>query len=647
MSAKAGSEEWLVSITKKANLDKDRVSEVLVSNRIFPAPIIPTPKRLTIQRIAFSGVKTGLPDESEDIEFNFDWSNLTPGLWAMLTERNLKGKSSIIEIVKWMLRGRPSDNLQADVRSWISSCALRFGVDETTYEVQVHIEDELKGKLVRAISDEQRRVCASFTGETEFEAVMSDFFLRELSLDMITVGKEKSVVHGWPALSGVLFIGTNYSTLLGDVPPSSGLTIPLLQMYLGLPWVSTYTSAQAALNAHQREQDARTRSNESAKRARRLRMDSIQAELAGKHEELSGTPSDKDIRDSLERLSSLFVKGKANEREVLGRHERILQSIIEAEQAYASDRRELQSFLDAEAAGAVFKKLDPVFCPRCDHKISEEKKRHEATNHSCSICGEKVNSDEDTERIEEQMKSRVDASKAALDYLQQEQDRTQKELEGIRKHLEETERQLNSFTLKSDTFDARRALEMEIATLEARLSELGMEDDAEIITSNELEVLSVTVDESKQRAKELQSELLSAVSEEMLRYGQRFGMTNLTAVELKGDGKLPVVKGGKNTSYSHLTKGEKLRLKVAAVLALIKVAEIKGVGRHPGLLMVDSPGAQEITPEDLSEFVIGLQEVAQEFQHLQVFIAGIASSAITESIPAERTRCAYGTDTLW
>jgi hypothetical protein len=44
----------------------------------------------------------------------------------MLSDKNLRGKSSILEVVHWLLRGRPTSNLQDDVRRWIHKASVRF-----------------------------------------------------------------------------------------------------------------------------------------------------------------------------------------------------------------------------------------------------------------------------------------------------------------------------------------------------------------------------------------------------------------------------------------------------------------------------------------------------------------------------------------
>jgi hypothetical protein len=69
----------------------------------------------------------------------------------------------------------------------------------------------------------------------------------------------RAVSHGWAAFSGAMFIGTNYETLLGDMPVVSGLNPRLIQMYIGVPWVSTLASSTSAEKAGQNALDSRAR----------------------------------------------------------------------------------------------------------------------------------------------------------------------------------------------------------------------------------------------------------------------------------------------------------------------------------------------------------------------------------------------------
>ncbi|NNU33931.1 hypothetical protein HK413_06795 [Mucilaginibacter sp. S1162] len=82
--------------------------------------------------------------------------------------------------------------------------------------------------------------------------VVSDFWLNELGLNQIASFRQsgseveagKEVVHGWPALAAALFIGTDYGALFGDTA-LSGLPTRILNMFLGLPWISTHAALKA------------------------------------------------------------------------------------------------------------------------------------------------------------------------------------------------------------------------------------------------------------------------------------------------------------------------------------------------------------------------------------------------------------------
>lgn len=189
-----------------------------------------------------------------------------------------------------------------------------------------------------------------------------------------------------------------------------------------------------------------------------------------------------------------------------------------------------------------------------------------------------------------------------------------------------------------------------MAVLEGRFeeAEASIGPDAQANDrSEELKILSAVVKETESRVKAVQDGLLEDVSGRLVEYANAFGMENLSEASLKGNASLSLIKGGAPTSYSKVTEGEKLRLKVATVLAMIEIAEERGIGRHPGLLMIDSPAAQEVSPVDVDHLVAGLQSVFTKLPHFQVFVAGISSKAITDHIPKAHRREVAGDAFLW
>lgn len=121
-------EEWLQAIATKAKVEVSKVEGVLSAHQIQPSPLVAQPRRLVLRDIEFSGEKDGVADAGD---FSFSWTDLDHGLWAMLSEHNLRGKSTIIEIVRWMIRGRPTSNLQEDVRRWVNAVRLSFSLMQT------------------------------------------------------------------------------------------------------------------------------------------------------------------------------------------------------------------------------------------------------------------------------------------------------------------------------------------------------------------------------------------------------------------------------------------------------------------------------------------------------------------------------------
>ena len=160
-------------------------------------------------------------------------------------------------------------------------------------------------------------------------------------------------------------------------------------------------------------------------------------------------------------------------------------------------------------------------------------------------------------------------------------------------------------------------------------------------------VLAAAVLETAKLLKPLREELLGHVSKQIVKYANRFGMSQLTEATLRANLNLSLVKGGESTSYSKVTDGEKLRLKVATILALIQVGEEQQYGRYPGILFIDSPGNNELVLKDLDELISGLAGIAKEFPFLQIVVASTASPAVLNHLPAAHTLRARDGDPVW
>lgn len=648
-------DDWLQSIAKKADADIHAIESVLSSHRIQPSPVLAQPRHLVLREIEFSGVRDGVPNSGA---FAFSWTELEHGLWAMLSEQNLRGKSTIIEIVRWMVRGRPSSNLQEDVRRWVHVVRLRFLLDSDAYEVFAKTQGEPVGGLYRVRSvaggKEEKTVLAEFATDGEFETVMADFFLRMFAMEPISSWRQsgeaegQSVSHSWAAFSGAMFIGTNYEVLLGDMPVATGLTSRLMQMYLGVPWVSTLAAAKTAHQLVDQAAQMATRRSKQGQDAAKARVGKIASQLAEKRAELAKIPSDQAVREAIDADATELANVRRQERDAVERAERAAAALREVSAVHQEDRRDMQAHIDAMSATAVFRRLEPKCCPRCDHTISKAKKDQESSTHACSVCGESIANSEDGEAIKADLQKRLTASEAAVKRAQTAKDEIDIQLTALRGNVEQLQSRLETASKELNSAVRRHEVATAVAVLEGRLEEASTVPTTQSEDRNgELKILAAVVNETEARVKAIRDGLLADVSTRLVEYAKAFGMGNLSEASLKGNASLLLVKGGVPTSYSKVTEGEKLRLKVATVLAMIEIAEARGIGRHPGLLMIDSPAAQEVSPVDVDHLVAGLQTVSSKLPHFQVFVAGRSSKAITDHIPEANRREVAGNAFLW
>ncbi|MCA9130107.1 MAG: hypothetical protein KDB22_23630 [Planctomycetales bacterium] len=649
MSQKSAIKDWISAIAENAKLDVSKVEDILAEYRIEAMPVASTPKHLLLNRLRFTGTKIIAGVESP---IDFHWDKLGVGLWAILSGENFRGKSTIIQVIRGCLRGNLSQSVQADVFAWLRTVDLDFQIDEQDFQLRLHLDDSLSGTLTRHYDSGRTRKVHSFEDEEEFEAAMSNFFMKHFDFDKFAVyrtqdEKGATVLHGWPALSAAMFIGTNYGTIIGELSPVSGIPVRLLQMFLGIPWVTTLASASAALKEEQRKQSASDQLNNDAKEFTERRLNELRDSLAEKQSQLAKTNETKQLQASLVACSESLQEAANREIDV---RRRIRQATIDHEDAKIAvdeDRKALRSHEEESSAQTVFRALDPKNCPRCESSISRTRKLNEQSSNCCSVCGGRVHSDIDEAEIKRQLSSNLYASKKA----QAEASKCLKELniklDEIKQTVASASSQQQKVARQMTRPTRRSGLLTEVAELNARIDELTKTIPVASTKSTNVQVLKIIENETRARMKEHQDNLLELISARILDYARRFGMTQLDSAKLLGNLNLPVVKSGSATSYGQLTAGEKLRLKIATLLALVIVGEEQNVGRYPGLLAIDSPAAQEVALKDLEQIISGLSEIAKEIGHLQVIVGSRSSPAICEQISEARSVQAMGTDYLW
>lgn len=654
-------------------IDQARVEKILLNADVSSTASRGVPARLRVRRLHVTGTKHYSENPGEDngaaevksAPINLNW---TPGngVNGVGSEANLRGKSSVLHLTMWALTGR--SHLQADVVSWIRHVSAEFHVDDVPLYVEFNVREGIPvGTVEQRITSGSRTVLGQFDGHSEFESVMGAVMLERLRLDAISVfANGVETEHTWPSYAAALTVHADkLDPIIGN---ESTLKTRILQMFVGTSWAAVDAQVATALNSlkHSRHEEAAKRQAATSATAIALRQaeDRVAAALRG----LEAFDADEPDVDTVFALASAASECA---REAHNLSLQIMTADAAASEARAHLRAEemrQQAAIEDAVARRLFNGMTPTVCPRCSTKVDANRYAAETTTHECSLCLHELDLDEPTA---------IDGSDASEGEIAAEGDREDTEIEEVIDPLEalrsavadadsgvaalkdryreaeakrrEAEDAAAQGRLKLDSARARLQVELELARAQSAfdaLSSAVTERPADGDDDDDLIVLQATSDLTKRWVKDDQDPLLQSVSDTIASLAQRFGSTNITAVKLKGNGNMDVVKGGATTTYSSLTNGEKLRIKLAAVIALVELGHRVGVGRHPGLLFIDSPAAEEIPEADLKTMIETMVAVAGETD-LQIVVATTHGPMLKAVLPQSNLLVATGTDFVW
>lgn len=631
--------EFFAAVAARSKRDAQDVRTVLDRYGVRPwvAPSASPP--LTIEEVAFSGRKSG---DSQD--FAFSWT-LATGVWAISSVANDVGKSSALQVIRWLLSGR--DDVDKVTRAMIASATLRFRIGDEPIVVTVNgvRGEETGGVTVGEIEQPIANV--------SFEATMDEIMLERLGLRPLVKwqkfqGSEdgRPTHHGWTAFIPALFLPAPSSdALLGNTVFESGT---LLQVFLGLPWFSTDRQADVALKqlAMAERDDQRRSARDQAADA--VALEASETALRHARERLAALP---DPQQADDRLRSATQAVTTATREHLDAAQILATRHAEAqaaERALIEARRAARIVKETTAAGSIFSELRAEVCPRCELDIGSDRRRSEVDDQLCMVCGRKhddsgIDAHEAQQRAEsnaEQLSSLHQDALAAAVAAAARATAAEEALSRARREARDAE---------PDVTLRQRRLQVEIAAARAE----GVHEEIKRRTAISSDkpthpdegILKAARKEAQARIKD--TDLLKRLNVEIIKVAHRFGMTEIDSVAIDRTSSLPVTKGAVQQSFSELTPSEKLRLRIATVIALLRVTQSGQPGRHPGLLVIDSPASEEVADPNLDQMLAELLSLAAQNGRLQVLLATTRTGAVAAALPAEQIRFVPDGQYLW
>ncbi|WP_419929658.1 hypothetical protein [Candidatus Poriferisocius sp.] len=645
------------AVAERSGTPVDMVADLLKAKQVPTIDIVGAPHRLRVKRLAFTGKKAGV--SSEDIDFNQTFGD---GLWAFVTEKNDRGKTSVMEIMMWALRGQPK-RLQDDVRSWLHTVTLEGTVDASPFTVHFDLVGGVPGGSLTHGGESQ-----PFSSDAAFADTMSMFMMEKLGFDTFPqwVNNRGISIHGWPLYSTVLYLPReSQNAVIGDTT-KAGLAQRLVQLFIGVRWARTRISSQAALKAAQSEHGERAERIQVIQDTADGILEHRRQELADATAEIAALPSDLPTDEEIEQAREEWLGLISRHADVENELREARRDAREADREATRQQKILDDFTEAALARKLFQGLNPVRCPRCTAAIDEHRREAEKRDHLCALCNRQLNLELDAEiegadvgngdidetRTAEELEQLINEAREAAADEQARVAELEAQAESLAVETDAAKGRIDEHNNKLAVINRRRELEAQVAAIQIVIEDLGnlaVDAPTPVSTDSDVEdrirILEAAAGEAKQRVDTAFAEVMGLINQEIFDLARRFGLENLQEVRLNLAAQLRLKKGDVEDTFSKQTPGEKLRLRIAVIVALLRVAHNLGIGRHPGLLLIDSIGAEETEPSDLAAFMRELGSVTNQLG-IQTIVAS-ARPEVSEHVAENRCIIARGEEYLW
>lgn len=540
---------------------------------------------------------------------------------------------------------------------------------EPVFELDVPVDD-----LCDRLLADGALLVDTFDGHDEMESVVDDFMLQRLGLDALTQWTRVAnatdaddgnlVAHGWHLWSQALAITKpSESSVIGETPFQAR---NVLNTFLSTDWGATSLSARARRKGVDAQLSGIARRRNRDTEAREASTLTLRAERADAAAELESIPVSGMTAEEVEAAIAAVTAATTE----ITRTQRVMSDAAlaygDAERNLDVAEKDLVAFKEAAVTKRFWHALKPSCCPRCDAKVLPEQWQREQEG-SCSLCnnpiGDVVDAADEAHAAAHVDAADGDVNDDNLDPVALAEERVAQHTADVYRlstlhdeavaqakdaHDEFERASEVMHTVNGDPIE-RRALERRIAVLDGRIQERSQPAEVEpeeAALTTDSQILEAAEALAAASAKSDFAEALTSVSAQITTLGKTLGISNLEKATLQANAQLPVIKGGEKTPFGKLTDGEKLRLKIALVVALLDVGTASGMGRHPGLLIVDSLATEELNRDNGELLLRELDRVA-ETHGLQVITSTAHSELVAAVLPDEAVQRPTAGDLMW
>lgn len=613
------------------------------------------------------------------VPFDFTWKPLD-GVNGVGSGSNLRGKSSIVNVLLWSLSGRCSE-FSVAVKRWIEHVEVDWEVGTETLRVAFESDNGVvsDGMVTVVEADGSLGTVIAEFDDGSFEDAMSSVMLTRLRLEAFTVSQAgKPTTHRWASYVNALWVRPSY--LKSIIGKEATLSIRLMQMFIGTDWVpvlATASTVAGTLEAEQRAAQDRKKTATAAvetTRAAALKVvEAVKAKIAALP---PGTPDPAKHAENNGKIGDLVRQMHALETQLLSQSVAADTVRHQLKAARARHHTEYEHALLTR----FFHRMEPTVCPRCTAEVTDERRAAEPDDHKCSVCTSDLNLGalESNVVVAESVDANVvtalvtstaaaggedgedgengGAPKSEIEALEEARASVEAVMAGLRDQLNELQAEHDALVQATDldasllkAVEDRRMLDIDLARAEGAADALA--EPVAPVDASPVDPVQLAVAETAEKVlsdwvKGHQDPLLATISAEIERLVVNFGADGLSNIKLDGAANMKLRQNGDSSTYGKVSPGEQLRLKIATVIALIKHGYAENIGRHPGFLLLDSPAAEEMPDGDLATMVSALLEVAEEAP-MQIIVATRSSGPLVELLAEENRLIAEGDNFVW
>lgn len=646
-------------------------------------------KRLIISRVCFSGAK-------DDIPFTLDRS-FNEGINLVLAD-NLKGKSSLFKIIKYALTG-DSDiakdvkgwlkniYLQFRINASVLTVYLNLEKPRTQATLLNLPIDDVVDKEIDATN-----IIYQADNEKTYRDYIQDFFFREFDYYHLNWTQKSSLKDRNELVESKASWNTYFESVYLASRDSYKLAYGsqeelIFQMMIGLKLTYPINRLKVKLELTQFEQAKLKDTINMEGRRRDQSRKTLEKELATIAKAIEKLIK---VEDQKVNLSDLYNQrallaiqiAERNKNLTKFEHQKVQitrdgsKLFFENQERTAQVRKykdqiqkALKSQTDLEEHvqfGIFFSNLDIKICPHCNTKVNEEKKISERTTKSCRLCTHAI---EEAPAIDssayhqkiESLSAEIEGYEKQIPLLTERINNTAKAIEEIKKKNQVYLSSIREITKQNQT-DQKALREIETTIQKANQSakkaeqmldlekrkavaEFRMKDfinqttHPSVIEIKEYDLrialLNDALTELKKERTVQNKEVLSNFTDLMMEELRDMGVMGITEIGLTEGFKVMYNQNNNWVSFDEISEGEQLRVKIAFYLSIIQ-SDIKyNAGKHPRLLIIDSPNKEEGD----KVYREGLKKVLHSIEHkygtqLQIII-GTASRELEDSVATE------------